>query len=228
MGEFTGFGEETTRFLADLEANNEKAWLDANRDRYEAHWMEPAKAFVEAAGEALAEIAPGVNPQPKVNGSIMRINRDVRFSNDKRPYKDHLDMGIWEGDDKKAAASMFYVRITADSLGLGAGNHSLVKERLTAYRDAVVDGSKGSSLIDAVSTVESAGWELRGEHYKKTPRGYEAEGEAERLLRFNALWIAQDDETPQSLGSPEFVDYCIKGWREMLPVHRWLVDNLQI
>lgn len=151
----------------------------------------------------------------------------MRFSDDKRPYKDHLGMGIWEGDHKKAAASMFYVRITADSVGLGAGGHGFAKDRLTAYRDAVLNSSTGPALVDAVAAAESAGWELRGEHYRRLPRGYEAEGEAERLLRHNALWIAQEEETPQSLGRSAFVDYCMEGWRRMLPLHRWLVDNLQ-
>jgi uncharacterized protein (DUF2461 family) len=47
--------------------------------------------LVDAAGEALAEIAPAVEAQPRVNGSIFRINRDVRFSKDKRPYKGVTD-----------------------------------------------------------------------------------------------------------------------------------------
>ena len=49
-------------FLGDLSANNSKVWFDAHRDAYETHWLEPAKAFVDAAGEALAAIAPPSRP----------------------------------------------------------------------------------------------------------------------------------------------------------------------
>ncbi|MDH3226989.1 MAG: DUF2461 domain-containing protein, partial [Thermoleophilia bacterium] len=83
------------------------------------------------------------------------------------------------------------------------------------------------ALVEAVTTAESAGWEIRGEHYKRTPTGYEAEGDAERLLRHNALWIGQEEDAPASLRSAAFIDYCMDGWRQMLPLHRWLVDNLQ-
>jgi uncharacterized protein (DUF2461 family) len=59
---FTGFSRETVGFLGDLSANNSKVWFDAHRDAYETHWLEPAKAFVDAAGEALAAIAPPSRP----------------------------------------------------------------------------------------------------------------------------------------------------------------------
>lgn len=82
---FDGFPMETVRFLSELSSHNEKAWFNAHRAAYDQYWVEPAKAFVEVAGWALQELAP-VSYEPRINGSI---NRDVRFSKDERPYKDH-------------------------------------------------------------------------------------------------------------------------------------------
>jgi uncharacterized protein (DUF2461 family) len=77
---FGGFPPETIRFLRELRANNHKAWFDAHRGDYEAFWLAPAKAFVVAAGQQLAELAPGIQAEPRVLGSILRINRDTRFA----------------------------------------------------------------------------------------------------------------------------------------------------
>lgn len=86
MGSFQGFPPHTTEFLRGLSMNNSRVWFDEHRADYDSYWVEPAKAFVVAAGAALQEIAP-VEAQPRVNGSIFRVNRDIRFSVDKRPYK---------------------------------------------------------------------------------------------------------------------------------------------
>jgi uncharacterized protein (DUF2461 family) len=77
------FPAETRAFLIDLRRHNTKAWFAANRARCEAGYLEPAKAFVEAVAPTLEEVVPGIAAEPRVNGSIFRINRDVRFSRDK-------------------------------------------------------------------------------------------------------------------------------------------------
>lgn len=61
-----------------------------------------------------------------MNGSIMGINRDIRFSKDKSPYKDHLDLWFWTGDRKGWDTSGFFFRLTPDRLVLGEGMHGFV------------------------------------------------------------------------------------------------------
>ena len=88
VSQFRGFGDETFRFLAELTEHNEKAWFDANRSRYEAHYLQPALAFIETLGPRLAaELPDDVRFEARINGSLFRINRDIRFSKDKTPYK---------------------------------------------------------------------------------------------------------------------------------------------
>lgn len=76
------FPLDTVAFLADLRRHNDTAWFDANRARYESAYVQPAKAFVEAMAPALDDIVPGIHAEPKLLGSIFRINRDTRFSVD--------------------------------------------------------------------------------------------------------------------------------------------------
>src|SRR5262245_21602472 len=74
---FDGFPKETVRFLSDLRKNNDKKWFDAHREEYERSFIGPAKSFVEAIGGRLRKLDADVHAEPRVNGSILRINRDV-------------------------------------------------------------------------------------------------------------------------------------------------------
>jgi len=224
---FEGFAGSTLSFLAELGRNNTKVWFDAHRADYEACYLAPAVSFVEAAAPFLQRLAPGMQAEPRINGSIFRINRDPRFSPDKRPYKDHLDLWFWEGERKGAVSGLFF-RLTAERLILGAGAHMFDKARLDAFRKAIVDPESGGALRRAIEAVEREGRTVNGEHYRKPPPGYVAESkEAERLLRFNALWSGEEMPHPSELGSPRLVDFCVARWRTVLPLHRWLVDTIQ-
>jgi uncharacterized protein (DUF2461 family) len=92
-----------------------------------------------------------------VLGSIFRINRDTRFSPDKRPYKDHLDLWLWERD-RKAAVSGLFARVSPELVGVGAGSHSLDKSALAASRGAVADTQAGPELARIVAGIEAAGY----------------------------------------------------------------------
>jgi uncharacterized protein (TIGR02453 family) len=219
------FPAETVKFLTDLRAHNEKAWFDANRARYESGFIEPAKAFVEVIGPELNDLVPRIHAEPSVGGSIFRINRDIRFSSDKRLYKDHLDFWFWEGE-RKAAASALFLRIWPDGVVVGAGAHGFDKYQLATYRDAVADPVAGAELAMIVTDLEVAGHEIGGETYKRVPRGYAADGMAERLLRHSALYVHV--ELPaKTATSAMFIGTVLGHWRAFIPVHRWLVANVQ-
>lgn len=204
----SGFPKETVTFLKGLGANNTKSWFDAHRADYETAYIGPAKVFIEAVAEPLRTLAPDIHAEPRVNGSIFRINRDIRFSKDKTPYKNHLDLWFWSGE-RKTAVSSFFFRLTAARLILGAGNHGFDRERQEAFRKAVA-GKLGIALGDVVRTLEADSFAVGGAHYAHLPRGFEADSaEIERLLRFNALWATRETPHPPALHRADFVDHCI-------------------
>lgn len=225
---FAGFPADTQRFLAELAASNERPWFEANRARYEAGYVEPAKAFVEAVGERLAGFAPGVVADPRINGSIFRINRDVRFSRDKTPYKENVDFWFWEGE-RRGAVSGLFVRVAADLVGIGAGCHGFDRERLEAYRQAVADAASGEELAALVTSIETDGYEVNEPGYKRLPRGLEALAgrSREKLARHDALYVYIQEPPSLALDGGALLDTCERHWRALLPLHRWLVDNVQ-
>jgi uncharacterized protein (TIGR02453 family) len=221
---FTGFPKQTLSFLAGLAAHNEKAWFDAHRDDYERYYLAPSKSFVVATGEKLARFAPKVNAEPRVNGSLSRINRDIRFSKDKSPYKTHLDLWFWEGGKRGWDCSGFYFRLMPDSLFLGAGIHVFEAQPLALFREAVLDPKKGKAAEKAIAETRKAGYEVGGLEYKKVPRGLPEDHPRAELLKYKGLYTMLDLKVPKELGSAKLVDLCAGHYQKMAPLHRWLAS----
>ena len=221
---FSGFPEGTLTFLTALRTNNNKEWFEAHRSDYDRYYVEPAKAFVQAVGTKLKTAAPAIVADPRVNGSIFRINRDMRFSKDKRPYKDHLDFSFWEGG-KNASPSALFFRISPDGTSIGAGNHSC-PQLLRPLRQAIADPVSGKRLAAVAKKLRTAGCTIEGAHYKRFPRNFSNDGPASEFLLHNSLYVVMEKE-PEVACSKEIVNVCVKQWKAMMPLHRWLVDNIR-
>jgi uncharacterized protein (TIGR02453 family) len=226
MTAFEGFPPETLAFLKGLRANNTKAWFDAHRAEYEAGYVEPAKRFVAACGEALAEFAPRVQAEPRVLGSIFRINRDTRFSKDKTPYKDHLDLRFWEGE-RKAAVSGFFVRITPDLIGSAADATGSTRSGWNGSAPPSPTRAQARSWRESSPSSRPAVTRSGGAGYKRPPAGYTAADTAKPLLLHKALFVHHDEAADDRLGDSRVLDLCVGHWRRMAPLHRWLVANVQ-
>jgi uncharacterized protein (TIGR02453 family) len=161
-----------------------------------------------------------------VLGSILRVNRDTRFSRDPRPYKDHLDFWFWEGE-RRQAVSGFFVRLTPEVLGIGAGCHGLDAERLARFRQAVADPASGADLAGIAQRLEAAGYQLGGATLKRPPAGFERAGPAGRLLLHKALFVHHDEPADERIQTDAVLTTCMRHWRALAPLHRWLTDNVQ-
>lgn len=226
---FTGFPQEGLDFLADLAAHNTREWFEPRKDDYIRLLRDPALAFVAALGTRLHTLAPDLRVDLRTNGggSLMRINRDTRFSQDKSPYKTELPMMFWEGPGKKMEHPGFGVRLRPQGLGIMAGMFGFGKNMLAAYREAVDDPKLGAELADVIESVLASGaYTLNGTHYKRVPRSYDAEHPRADLLKHNGLWIGMDEGTdipPEIVTTQEAVDVVFEHCQRLAPVQRWLV-----
>ena len=221
--EFTWFPREGLDFLAEL-PSHDKDWFAANRAPYDECIAAPAKVFVDALGERLQdEISPAIVVQPKVNGAISPINRDVRFSADKTPYKDHLLLKWWEGENKKLAPTL-YVRLGSASVGFGSG---AMFDSVDRWREAVDDEKTGASLLAALEDL-AAGRELdvAGAELKRVPAPYDADHPRADLLRHKMFAARWSEPLPDNVSNAAFAGWCVERLVATADVHRWLVDNL--
>jgi len=221
---FNGFSKDALRFLGQLGRNNEREWFQKNRSVYDTELLEPAKEFVLAMGTDLYSISPDIQADPRINASIRRINRDTRFSPDKRPYKDHLDLFfIYAGARKEGPG--YFLRLMEKKMGIGAGTHRFEKADLGTFREAVA-ASPGKTLVSSIAKLGKAGYSLGGQHYKRVPRGYDLDHERSELLKHAGLYVYFETTAPKELHSQKFTSYCTQHFKKMAVLAEWLRINV--
>ncbi|MCB2093399.1 MAG: DUF2461 domain-containing protein [Rhodobacteraceae bacterium] len=223
MSAFTGFSPDTFAFLADLKAHNKRSWFEANRDRYEEHWKAPALAFVETIASGVRALDPPLKASPAVDGSLRRINRDIRFSADKTPYDANMHVVFWAGDHPNRSAGFHFV-LTPEGIGYGAGQWSLDADVLKRYRKKVLDSHDRGLLLTALKEAEAIGCFMDEPHLKRMPSGYQGSPEWNYLLRYKGI-VARTMEgalMPGWIGTPGAVDEILARARHLSPLIAWL------
>ncbi len=227
MSKFIGFPGEFFSFFDNLNKNNSKEWFEKNRKDYENYVLHPAREFVIEMGKKLRRIAPEINAIPQINKSLFKINRDVRFSKDKSPYKTYMGIWLWEGNRKRMESSGFYLHVENKTVLIGVGIKMFPKPLLDRYRQAVVDKKLGPELKKAVKKVSDQGYVVNGKHYKKVPRSYDADHPNAEFLLYNGLTARIEETLPDAFFSNAIIDNAYSHYRNMLPLHRWLKKVLE-
>ena len=225
--EFTGFPKETLRFYAELKENNFKDWFTEKKEYYQEYVLKPAQSFVVAFGEHLKGISDDLTYDPRTNGrgSILRIHRDIRFSKDKTPYNTRLRMRFsGEGGEKGGFPGFFFGMDETGGRLLG-GLYNFIKPVLESYREAVANEKSGKRLVRIVDDIRALpGFEIKGEHYKRVPRGYDVAHPRAKLLKHDGLYISSPKNSTSVLKRPELVDTCYEHAVRIAPVHHWLMN----
>ncbi|MFW9943735.1 MAG: DUF2461 domain-containing protein [Candidatus Sifarchaeia archaeon] len=227
IGAFRGFPKEALGFFGDLKENNYREWFQENKDDYQEYVLKPAQAFVVALGERLTAISDGITFDTRTNGrgSILRIYRDIRFSKDKTPYHTRLRIRFSEGSGEKKGHPGFFFGMDDEGGMLLGGLYAFPKPLLEKYRHAVVDEQVGSILARAVDEINGLpGYEIGGKHYKRVPRGFDANHLRASLLLHNALYVHSSKIPVSVLRKPELVEVCFDSALKMAPIHHWLAQ----
>lgn len=185
------FSKATLGFLDELAANNERAWFEENKPRYEALVREPALEFIAAMAAPLAKFAPHFRAEPrKMGGSLMRVFRDTRFARDKSPYKTNIGIQFRHELGKDVHAPGFYLHVATDECFFGAGCWHPEAEALGHIRDLIAAQPK-RWLAARDDKKFAAHWALAGDSLTRPPRGYAADHAAiEDLKRKDFIGLA--------------------------------------
>jgi uncharacterized protein (TIGR02453 family) len=228
---FRGFPAAALTFLRGLRRHNEKAWFEANRDRYERDVRLPLRALVEALDDRLATFAPELVGD--VKRSVFRIHRDVRFSKDKSPYKTHVaawffhrraGKGVGSSSPDGGAAGL-YVHIEPGASMVGGGLWMPPRPALQMIREAIVarqavwEATLGGAVRRRFGGLDESAMLAR------MPRGYAPDHPAAAWLRHQSFTLgrplADDDVT-----SPRLVATLARDFALLLPMVRFLNDAL--
>jgi uncharacterized protein (TIGR02453 family) len=116
---FPGFTEESFRFFQELRTHNYKAWFEENRSSYDEHVVAAFRGLLETLTPFLLKLNPDFETSGKTNGNFSRINRDIRFSKDKSPYKSNFYLYVYDRRHDRGHSGRLYVGLSADCLTVG-------------------------------------------------------------------------------------------------------------
>lgn len=213
------FGPELFAFVRELTANNDRAWFERNKGRYERDVKEPALAFISDFGPHLRAISPHFLAIPKAQGgSLFRIYRDTRFSADKSPYKTHVGLHFRHAAGADAHTPGFYLHLQPGESFVGVGLWRPDAPTLGRIREAILGAP--AKWKKAKAAFEQ-GFELGGDRLKKPPKGFDPDHPLiEDLKRKDFVGAVQhgDDEVLAADFPTRFVEHCRTG----APLVEWL------
>jgi uncharacterized protein (TIGR02453 family) len=207
---FEGFPDEGLVFYEGLEADNSKTYWTRNKGVYDTQVRAPLQALLD-------DIAPEFG-HPKV----FRPYRDVRFSNDKTPYKTHQGAVI----HPEGRAGAWYVQFSADGLRVAGGCWRLESDQVSRYRRAVADEVQGPRLQAEVDRLSSRGWTIDGQRLTRVPTGFAADAPRLDLLRHKSLHATRGWEPAEWLHTRQALEPVRDAWRDLVLLNAWLDDNV--
>lgn len=218
MAEFRGFGPDALPVLRALAFHQSKAWFEENRALYEDQVRRPLEALFRDLGPALAARGLPLTADPR--RGLFRINRDVRFSRDKSPYKTHAS-GVVSRDGGKKSQGFVYVHVDPAGSFLAAGFWQPEPERLKALRDEIA--AAPARFAEMRARLAAAGLGLEPEHAAaRIPRGYEAlkgtDAEAGARLR---SFVASRPVDEAALRAPALVGAVCAFAADAMPLLEW-------
>lgn len=221
------FTRETYRFLLELDGNNDRAWFAANKDRFEEHVRRPALRFIADFGAHLRRISPHFEADPRpVGGSLFRIQRDIRFSADKSPYKTHCGIQFRHEAGRDVHAPGFYLHIEPGDSLAALGIWHPDTPTLRRIRQAIADQPR--RWRQALTTEPFASHHERfGDRLSRVPRGFAPDHPAAEELKWKDYGSAVALTQKQVLAK-DFPEHLARVWAEGTPMLRFLCAALDL
>lgn len=215
-----------TAFLNELAANNEKAWFDANRDRYEAlrkDWLELIEAVIVGVAGFDSTVQ---NVEPKQ--CVFRINRDIRFAQDKKPYKTNFSMVIGS-EGRKTLGPAYYMQLDhTEEMFIGGGMWMPEKDQLAAIRAYIAEHPDRIESVLVGKTFAAVFGDLdRSNTLTRLPKGYEDDVPHPDLIKLKSYivnhtqrWKPKDDDTLEQ--------ELVRHFEAMYPLVEWLREAQKV
>ena len=204
---FTGWPVEAIEFFEGLEDDNSRAYWQAHKSVY----VECVKGPMEAL---LAELEDDFGP-----GRVFRPNRDVRFSNDKSPYKLNCAAQLTGG----------YVSISADEMFAGSGLYMPMPEQLKRLRAAIDADRTGRELEAIVAALRKAKYDVGAHETLKTaPRGYPKDHPRIELLQLKGIVMSKAWPVGGWLGTKKAKDRVVATLEAARPLNAWIAEHVGV
>ena len=212
---FTGFTRETLEFFMAIRFNNNREFFQDNHDWYMRSVRRPLMDLASELADAVGEIDPDLERRPE--RTVSRINRDIRFSRDKSPYRDWMWIGFHRRENKGGTPG-YFVDISDDHLGWGMGFWEDNRPLMQAHRLMLEKAPQ--EFMEALSaSTENLEVSMRAYKRMAIPEAIPEELKAWYPLRSFYLYGERKDEA--GILDPGLAPFLQNEFRRMAPLYRY-------
>ncbi len=210
--------QEVLNFLSELRVNNNKEWFDQNRGRYEES-RKKVLFLTELVIHEISKFDPEIGSLA-AKDCVFRIFRDVRFSNDKTPYKTNMGSFIARGGRKSMGAG-YYFHIEPGGSFVGGGSYCPPADSLKALRTEIFDHPDEFKELIYSDSFRKTYPEMYEDKLKTPPKGFPKEFPDIDLLKYKSYAFTSriDDSV---VAGDAYVGKIIDAFKELAPVNRFL------
>jgi len=221
------FTQDAFTFLKKLSENNNREWFNENKQEYEDKVRTPALDFIADMSYDLSKISHHFLAVPKkAGGSLMRVNRDVRFGKDKSPYKTNVGIQFRHVLGKDVHAPGFYVHVEPNECFIGVGIWRPDSSSLSKIRDGIVEDGKLWTKSSNDKNFRKY-FSLTGDSLINAPRGYAKDHPLlEDLKRKD--FIAVNSISEKDVCSKQFKAQVVKRFQASVPFMKFLCKALEL
>lgn len=218
------FEKDFLKFFMDLAANNNRDWFHASKKRYETVVKEPFKIFVNDLITEIKKDDSSISIEAK--DSIFRINRDIRFSKDKSPYKLHMGAVISPRGRKEKSIPGIYIEITPERLGVFGGAWGPDKNQLQKIREGIVNNMDSfNKLIADKEFIKHFPDGIQGDKNKRLPKEFTEPASKQELI-FNKQFFYKAELDPEVIFQDNLIETIMEYYFASKKIKNFLANSI--
>jgi uncharacterized protein (TIGR02453 family) len=214
------FNQGYIDFLKQLEINNNQEWFKENKKWYELAVREPFKNLIDVLIPEVEKLDEHIDMESK--DALFRINRDLRFSREKNPYKTHMAAGFSRGGRKSQYAG-FYFQIGHTDILIGGGLPFIEKEVLRKIRREIGYNREAFQKISGDLKFKSLYGAVLGENDKDLPKAFADIYEETPMIANKQFYYAALYKTEDLLFNEDLAVFIINHFRAGMAFNDFLI-----
>jgi uncharacterized protein (TIGR02453 family) len=212
--------KETFLFFRSLARNNNKPWMDENRERYRDCLVQPCRRLFDELAPAILKLNPNFDVCGRTGANFSRINRDIRFAKDKTPYKSHMYVKFQMPTPGDHESGELYVGLTADTVTVGFRIYSGAKRKESAL--ALIAEPRVTTNPKWLTQQKKRLARKFDSYWYTTEKGEWAEHDGwptdPATWKKIQAWIVRKKLTPAAATRPAFPQEVLRIFRELYPL----------
>lgn len=217
------FSQDFLDFFIELSRNNHKDWFDANRKRYENSVKKPFYAFTDALIDEMKKIDKSITMTSK--DAVFRINKDVRFSKDKSPYKLHMAAAVSNSHKKDFQNPGIYFQFSPESIMIASGIYEPDKVNLERIRHHIASNlKKFDKLLKEKDFVKYFNGEIQGEKNKIVPKELKEAAEKQPYIYNKQFYYMAEYQEPNKIMDKKITSFILAHYKASRHMSQFLKE----